>query len=212
MLTLSQGKPSLNQHVLAVLEKCNHINHLKQLQAFLITLGHGQTQFFAFKLVRFCTLALANLEYARFIFDHLNSPNVYLYTAMVTAYESLSDHRSSLLLFRDMVRRGRPRPNHFIYPHLLRSCPKFLESRGTELVHTQILKSGFERYPVVQTALLDSYARFCSDPETARRLFDEMSERNVVSWTAMISGYARLGKMGNAVLLFDDMPERHIPS
>lgn len=80
------------------------------------------------------------------------------------------------------------------------------------MVHTQILKTGFETNPIVQTALVDSYARFCSDVVTARHLFDEMSERNVVSWTAMISAYARLGEMGNAVLLFEEMPERDVPS
>ncbi|KAL6966689.1 hypothetical protein U1Q18_032475 [Sarracenia purpurea var. burkii] len=130
--------------------------------------GHGQTQFFACKLVRFCILALANIEYVRFIFDHLNFLDVYFCTAMVAAYESHSDHGSCLLLFRDMVHQGRPRPNHFTYPPLLRSGPEFLEFYGTELVHTQIMKSGFERYPVVQTALFDSYSRFCCDLEIAR--------------------------------------------
>lgn len=103
-------------------------------------------------------------------------------------------------------------PNHFIFPHVLRSCPEVLESHGTELLHTQILKSGFGEYPVVQTALVDSYTRFCSDLGIARQLFDEISERNVVSWTAMISGYTRVGEMGNAVLLFEKMPERDTPS
>ncbi|OVA13127.1 Pentatricopeptide repeat [Macleaya cordata] len=201
---------TLNHHVLTVLEKSNHLNHLKQLQAFLITNGHGQTQFFAFKLVRFCILSLSNLDYARFIFDHLRSPNVYLYTAMITAYTSQSDHKSTLILYRDMVRHGRPRPSHFIYPHVLKSC--WSETQGTKSVHNQILKSGFGGNPVVQTALVDSYLKCCSDVVIARSLFDEMSERNVVSWTAMISGYARLGEIGNAVLLFEEMPERDVPS
>ncbi|KAJ6877640.1 pentatricopeptide repeat-containing protein [Populus alba x Populus x berolinensis] len=43
-------------------------------------------------------------------------------------------------------------------------------------------------------------------------MFDEMSERNVVSWTAMISGYTRLGEIENAISLFDEMPERDVPS
>ncbi|KAM3681487.1 hypothetical protein ACB098_12G001200 [Castanea mollissima] len=88
----SMSNVNLNQHVLSVLAKCNHLNHLKQLQAFLIALGHSQTQFYAFKLVRFCALSLANLPYARFIFDHLHSPNAYLYTAMITAYASHHHH------------------------------------------------------------------------------------------------------------------------
>ncbi|KAL6957476.1 hypothetical protein U1Q18_001271 [Sarracenia purpurea var. burkii] len=72
------------------------------------------------------------------------------------------------------------RPNRFTYSPLLRYGSESLEFCGTELVHTQIMKSGFERYPVVRTA--------------------------------MISGCAKLGKMGNVLLLLDEMPERDIPS
>ncbi|RVW31831.1 hypothetical protein VitviT2T_029306 [Vitis vinifera] len=207
-----QNQLNLNNSVLALLERCIHLNHLKQLQAFLITLGHAQTHFYAFKLLRFCTLALSNLSYARFIFDHVESPNVYLYTAMITAYASHSDHTSALLLYRNMVRRRRPWPNHFIYPHVLKSCTQVVGPGSARMVHCQVLRSGFEQYPVVQTALLDAYLRFWSDVESARLLFDEMTERNVVSWTAMISGYTRLGQIGNAVLLFEEMPERDVPS
>lgn len=113
-----------------------------------------------------------------------------------------------------MFRERRVVPNEFVYPYVLKSCPEVVKHLGTELVHTQIVKSGFDKYPVVQTALLDSYARFGSDLGTARRLFDEMTDRNVVSWTAMVSGYARLGEMGIAMAMFEGMPdrERDVPS
>ncbi|KAL2543344.1 Pentatricopeptide repeat-containing protein [Abeliophyllum distichum] len=78
---------------------------------------------------------------------------------------------------------------------------------GTQMVHAQIVKSGFGQYSVVQTAVLDAYSRYGVDIVLARKIFDEMSDRNVVSWTAMISGYTRVGEVGNAVLLFEEMPE-----
>ncbi|KAI5679338.1 hypothetical protein M9H77_10288 [Catharanthus roseus] len=198
---------NLNNHVLAVLDKCNHFNQLRQLQAFLITLGHGQTQFYVFKIVRFCAIKLSNLTYARLIFDQLKFPNIYLYTAMITAYTSLQDHCSSLLLYREMVRQGNPEPNHFIYPLVLKSSPEVVKPYGTEMVHAQIEKLGFGKYPVVETALLDVYSRFCADIGVARRVFDEMSERTVVTWTAMISGYTRVGQIQSAISLFEQMPE-----
>nr|GMD22699.1 pentatricopeptide repeat-containing protein At1g33350 [Ipomoea batatas]GMD22817.1 pentatricopeptide repeat-containing protein At1g33350 [Ipomoea batatas] len=205
---------NLNLQVQAVLEKCSHLHHLKQLQAHLITLGHGHTQFYASKLVRFCTLSLSNLAYARFIFDHLQSPNVFLYTAMITAYNLHSNHTSAFLLYREMVRKGRSKPNEFIFPLALKSCPEVVKNFGTPMLHAQIEKTGFGKYPVVQTALLDSYSRFSADIMIARQLFDEMSERNVVSWTAMVSGLTRVGKMGDAILVFEEMPEalRDTPS
>lgn len=111
-----------------------------------------------------------------------------------------------------MLRWGRPRPNQFIYPHILKSSFEVLESRGTNLVHTQIVKTGFGRHPVVQTALVDFYSRFRHDIGTARLMFDEMAEKNVISWTAMISGYTRLGHIESAISLFENMPERDVPS
>ncbi|GAV59691.1 hypothetical protein CFOL_v3_03222 [Cephalotus follicularis] len=121
---------NLNECVLAIVEKCNHLIHLKQLQSFLITVGHAHTQFYAFKLVRFRTLKLNNLNYARFIFDHLRSPNVFLYTAMLTAYASQPHLTSAFTLYRHMLRGGKPKPNQFIYPNVLR-C------NGTKWVRTR---------------------------------------------------------------------------
>lgn len=131
---------------------------------------------------------------------------------MITAYAGQSDHSSlAFSLYRDMVRKGYSLPNQFIYPHVLKSCPEVLESCGTTMVHTQIVKSGFEQHPVVKTALVDSYSRSSGDIFVARKLFDEMCERNVVSWTAMISGYTRVGDIQNAALLFEEMPDRDVP-
>lgn len=112
-----------------------------------------------------------------------------------------------------MVHNGQEKPNHFIFPIVLKSCPEIVSPYGTEMVHAQIECFGFGKYPVVQTALLDAYSRFSADVGVARRLFDEMSERNVVTWTAMISGYTRVGKIGNAIFLFEEMPrsERDAP-
>ncbi|MFS8030682.1 putative tetratricopeptide-like helical domain superfamily [Helianthus anomalus] len=203
---------NLSTQILTILDKINNLNHFKQLQSYLITTGHSQHQFFSFKLVRCCVLSLSNVDYARSIFSSLVSPNVYLYTAMITAYSSHRDHDSSLVLYRDMVRNKRPKVTHFIYPHVLKSCPEVLGSNGTKMVHTQIVKTGYHEYPVVQTALLDAYSRVSLDLGVARQLFDEMSERNVVSWTAMVSGYTRAGEMENAVELFEQMPDRDTPS
>lgn len=46
----------------------------------------------------------------------------------------------------------------------------------------------------------------------ACRLFDEMPERNVVSWTSMLCGVARAGRIEDARRLFDVMPERNVVS
>uniref|UniRef100_M4EGT3 Pentatricopeptide repeat-containing protein n=2 Tax=Brassica campestris TaxID=3711 RepID=M4EGT3_BRACM len=197
-----------------LISKSTHLNHLKQVQSFLVVAGLSHSPFLCFKLLRFCTLRLCNISYARFIFDRFSYPNTHLYAAVLTAYSSaLPLHASSAFsFFRLMVNRPVPRPNHFIYPLVLKATPHLSSAFSTPLVHSHLFKSGFHHYLVVQTALLHAYASSVSHIPLARQVFDEMSERNVVSWTALLSGYARSGDISNAVALFDEMPERDVPS
>jgi pentatricopeptide repeat protein len=69
------------------------------------------------------------------------------------------------------------------------------------VVHDYIIGNGFKRDIVVATALIDMYCK-CGRLEIARQLFDEMSERNVVSWSAMIAGYGMHGRGEDALSTF----------
>ncbi|KAH0469348.1 hypothetical protein IEQ34_000906 [Dendrobium chrysotoxum] len=46
----------------------------------------------------------------------------------------------------------------------------------------------------------------------ARKLFDEMPERNVASWNSMIDGFMKVGDLESAVELFEKMPEKNVVS
>ena len=57
------------------------------------------------------------------------------------------------------------------------------------------------------------YGKFkFGDAETATDVFERMPVRSVSSWNAMVSLYARQGRMDFAVSLFDNMEERSIVS
>ncbi|XP_020099618.1 pentatricopeptide repeat-containing protein At1g33350 [Ananas comosus] len=206
---------SYHRHVVCLLERCAHIGQVKQLQAHVITSGGGQSQFLSFKLLRFCSLVLSDLPHASLIFRSLPAPNVFLYSAMLSSLLSppaAAGAAAALELFNRLRRLGRPRPNEFVYPLVLRACADRPDPSMLRSIHSHLLKTGFDAYGVVQTSLLDCYARR-ADLATARLLFDRLPERNVVSWTALITGFVRVGLVGNALLLFEEMPaERDVPS
>lgn len=56
----------------------------------------------------------------------------------------------------------------------------------------------------MQTGLLNFYAK-CEELGDARRVFDEIPERNLIAWSAMISGYARIGMVNEGLGLFREM-------
>ena len=68
-------------------------------------------------------------------------------------------------------------------------------------VHCQCIKSGFVDDVSVGTALVDMYMKI-ENVEDGRRFFDEMGKRNVVSWTSLLSCYARNGFNVLALELF----------
>lgn len=70
--------------------------------------------------------------------------------------------------------------------------------------HCLSLKMGFGCNVVVGTELVDMYSKCCC-VEEARWVFDQMQERNVVTWTTMVSGYAQNSLPDEAMVLVREM-------
>lgn len=90
------------------------------------------------------------------------------------------------------------------YASLLQSCtnPKTLPE--VKLVHAHIVQTGFKPRVSLVTGLLVAYVK-CKSLVDAKHVLDEMPDRNVVSWTAMVSAYAKHGHDEEALTLFAQM-------
>lgn len=76
------------------------------------------------------------------------------------------------------------------------------------------MRCGFGSDVVVQNALLNVYYK-CGDPGdavVARQVFDEMADRDVVSWNSIVGVYMSSGDATGAMELFKAMPERNVVS
>ncbi|XVE71883.1 hypothetical protein DITRI_Ditri10aG0187500 [Diplodiscus trichospermus] len=87
---------------------------------------------------------------------------------------------------------------------LLHHCSKTKAFRCGASLHTAVLKAGIKADIVVSNHVLNMYAK-CGKITFARQVFDEMSEKNLVSWSAMISGYDQTGEPLSALDLFSQM-------
>lgn len=77
-------------------------------------------------------------------------------------------------------------------------------SKMGKSIHGYVLRHRLESYVNVATALLDMYAK-CGLIGTARRVFDGMDSRTVVSWNSLIDGYAQSGDSEEAMNVFQKM-------
>ena len=93
------------------------------------------------------------------------------------------------------------RADDHIYPSVTKSIAILGRIDAARCVHGLVVKTGFECGVFVGSSAVDMYAK-CGETRDARKVFDEMPEKNVVSWTGMRSGYVLLGEDEEALRLF----------
>lgn len=112
--------------------------------------------------------------------------------------------RDALDLFHAFLREKAADADEITVVSTLAACSDLGALDAARWMHEYVEKEGFEMSVYVGTALVDAYAK-CGGIEMARKVFDEMKERNVMSWTAMIRGLAMFGHGDEAVVLFGEM-------
>eukprot|EP00253_Pinus_taeda_P004746 PITA_04746 len=102
-----------------------------------------------------------------------------------------------------MDQRGIP-PDGYTYASLLQTCFNIRFIAACKLVHDHIILTRFEPDISSKTKLVTMYAK-CGKSADARRALERMAERDVISWTAMISAYSQHGHDEKALELFYQM-------
>eukprot|EP01018_Ginkgo_biloba_P035754 Gb_27454 [translate_table: standard] len=186
----------------SLLEGCTSISALKQFHAHLLINGLGQNIFFGTKLVNMYG-NFRNLVDARFVFDNMRKRNVFSWNGMIAGYAKDGNSEEALRVYHQMQQSG-VKPDKFTFPFVLKACAGRLALQEGKMIHKQILRSGCDSDVFVGAALVNMYAK-CGVLEDARQVFDKMSRRDVVSWNAMVAGYAQNGRANEALALFNQM-------
>lgn len=83
-------------------------------------------------------------------------------------------------------------------------CARLKDSNLGYQIHNQMIKSDIEFDVFVCSAVIDMYGK-CKDITSARKVFDRFQDRNVVSWTAILSAYSQHGSFEESLKLFLNM-------
>lgn len=148
----------------------------------------------------------ADLESAHMVFDKMREKNVVTWNLMITRLAQFGYHGDAIDLFLSMLVSSGCTPDRFTLTSIISVCAEiqFL-SLGKEL-HSWVIRSGLAMDLCVGCSLVDMYAK-CGLVQDSRKVFDGMSDHNVMSWTAIIAGYVRGGggQEREALRLFSDM-------
>lgn len=148
------------------------------------------------------------MVYARQLFDQIPDPSIGLWNAMFSGYAQIKSYSEVLVLFGQMKSLD-VMPNCFTYRIVLKSCVKVNAYVEGQEIHCVAIKAGFRADPFVATTLIDMYAGGGAIG-AAYKVFGEMVQRTVVSWTLMIKGYILCRDVISARRLFDLAPVRDV--
>ncbi|MQL80325.1 hypothetical protein Taro_012752 [Colocasia esculenta] len=140
---------------------------------------------------------------AQSAFRELPLRNVVSWTAIMAACTQNGLFEEALGLCSEMDASG-VRPNEYTYAIMLNSCASLSALRHGDALNAHAEKSGLRQHLIVQNALINMYVRSGCIWE-ARRLFDAMLLRDIVSWNSMISGYSHHGLGREALEVFHYM-------
>ncbi|KAK4280632.1 hypothetical protein QN277_012234 [Acacia crassicarpa] len=177
-------------------DECIHLFDKMQLSGFKpdqITVSNVLNAYFQ----RGC------VDDAKTMFGKITKRDEICWTTMIVGYAQNGREQDALLLFCEMLHEN-VQPDSFTISSVVSSCAKLASLYHGQIVHGKSIHMGVDDNMLVSSALVDMYCK-CGVTSDAWVIFEAMPTRSVVSWNAMIGGYARNGQCLEAVALYERM-------
>ncbi|XP_061371922.1 putative pentatricopeptide repeat-containing protein At3g47840 [Gastrolobium bilobum] len=141
---------------------------------------------------------------ARDMFDKMAHRDEVSWTTLIAGYVKASDLNEALILFSDFWVQPGLQKDQFIISVALKACALGMNISFGELLHGFSVKSSLINSVYVSSALVDMYMKV-GKIEQGCRVFENMTTRNVVSWTSIIAGLVHAGFSMEGLLYFSEM-------
>ncbi|EEF44490.1 pentatricopeptide repeat-containing protein, putative [Ricinus communis] len=146
------------------------------------------------------------LDDARRLFDELLEPDAICWTSVISAYTRNDMYDKALGFFYLMQRKLGLAPDGFTFGTVLTACGNLRRLKQGKEVHAKLITSGFSGNVVVESSLVDMYGK-CGLVDESQRVFDRMSVKNSVSWSALLGGFCQNGDFESVIRIFREMGE-----
>ncbi|CAK7357132.1 unnamed protein product [Dovyalis caffra] len=136
-------------------------------------------------------------------FNEMDSRDAVSFSAIISGYVQNGNSEEGLRMFLKMQSSGM-NPEKATMASILPACAHLAALQHGSCSHCYAIIRGFTADTMICNALIDMYAK-CGRIATARKVFDRIYKRDIVSWNTMITAYGIHGIGTEALLLFDHM-------
>ncbi|KAJ9183243.1 hypothetical protein P3X46_007127 [Hevea brasiliensis] len=197
-------RQTLTEKLLYLLKQCLSKKPIQQIHAQMLINSIPKPNFLLSKIIEF-----KDFNYASVLFAQIPNPNDYAFNIMIRGLTTIwRNHALTIQLYYQMKLLGL-KPNNFTYPFVFISFANLLALKHGQIAHSMVCKIGLDNDGHVNHSLITMYAK-CSELAYAWKVFDEIGDKDLVSWNSMISGYSKMGFAREAVRLFMEMREQGI--
>ncbi|KAL3820082.1 hypothetical protein ACJIZ3_005987 [Penstemon smallii] len=126
------------------------------------------------------------------------------FPSVIQDKDLLKKTKNGSLFILDLIDRGAVESDARLYIKIFKKCTDYGKVKEGKMAHAHFLTSKFKHYVVLGNTLINMYAK-CGDMVMARKVFDEMLERDMVSYTMLITGYSQSDKFVEALSLYVEM-------
>ncbi|XP_030530153.1 putative pentatricopeptide repeat-containing protein At3g25970 [Rhodamnia argentea] len=140
---------------------------------------------------------------AYIVLQHMPRRNSVSWNALISGFAQSDDRETAFCLLDSMENEG-VKPEDGTFAPLLTLLDDHEFFKLTTQVHAKIMKHGLEWENNVCNAAINSYSE-CGSIEDAKKLFDSVVFRDIVTWNSMLAAYLVHGDEDSAFRLFIDM-------
>ncbi|XAR48473.1 hypothetical protein NMG60_11031299 [Bertholletia excelsa] len=188
-----------------LLQECikkNSVSEAQAIHAYIIKAGADEDLFLMTFLVNVYAKC-RNMDNARKVFDKLSRRNVVTWTSLMIGYIQNSQPEVAIRVFREMLEVG-ALPSNFTLGIVLNACSLTYMIELGKQIHAYIIKYEIEYDTTIGNALCSLYAKH-GGLSSAVKAFWKIREKNVISWTTVISCCGDNGDSAMGLSLFTEM-------
>ncbi|WMV56571.1 hypothetical protein MTR67_049956 [Solanum verrucosum] len=135
------------------------------------------------------------------VFDEMFERDLVSWNSMIRVFSDNRCYFEGVGVFREMIMWFEFKPNVVSVVSVLPVCAVLEDGVMVSEIHCYGIKVGLDCQVAIGNAFVDAYGK-CLNIESSRQVFDEMVERNEVSWNAMIGTFAHNGFNNHALESF----------